>query len=233
MISKESEKVEESKWSTVEVQIKDHLEDYTDDEAFGKLAKNKQNHDALVLANCLYGTRVFVNSKNLTRIKEDGKKKGSLQFSQSIGEFNLDASIIKDAEHNLYDKEEIIGVDSMEYYSLSKDYKLNPIKKPEDFSISSGVTTNVILFDRKQSSEYDEELREKINKMRERGVSTNLSSVMTKSNTEQVKENYRKSQEDEVAALRANNKKEGLSKVSQMKALLAQRKQQVNKRSAE
>eukprot|EP00090_Calanus_glacialis_P018829 TRINITY_DN29148_c0_g1_i1.p1 TRINITY_DN29148_c0_g1~~TRINITY_DN29148_c0_g1_i1.p1 ORF type:complete len:165 (-),score=46.11 TRINITY_DN29148_c0_g1_i1:83-577(-) len=161
------------------------------------------------------------------------RKNTTVQFSQKVGKMDIDALNFQDEEVATEERGGNREANLMEYFALSKDYKLNPIKMPSDFLTLSGVTTDVILFDRKYSSEYDEEVAEKRNKMRESGISTNLSNVMTKENIQKLKENQRKSQEEELITLRSSNKKEGISRISQMKALLAETKRKANEAGTE
>eukprot|EP00092_Neocalanus_flemingeri_P002108 GFUD01002248.1.p1 GENE.GFUD01002248.1~~GFUD01002248.1.p1 ORF type:complete len:359 (-),score=109.63 GFUD01002248.1:67-1143(-) len=289
---------------------KDQNDMYNDDVAFERHAKNKKKHDAVALANSLYGLRCFPHSKehlhlhvkasivdthiepvdahtepvdapvdtvspNVPCVKFDSmtilqttatnntvsentallddqkeentksgtttctlhrnkkrKKHNNIDFAQNIGRFMIDASLLDNIDGNT---EEQIGKDEeIEYFALSKDYVLKPVKNHFDFVTSDakeqenmfGVTTDVLLFDRRLSSEYNEEFTEKRNRMREAGVSTNLSNVMTKENTKRIKEQQRLSQEKEIESLSTSNTNGFISKVAQMKAMIAEKKQQ-------
>ena len=195
----------------------DTIEKYRDDDKFQNLARNKKKHDAFALATSLYGHKHSDHSFRPQKAKEKKIRKNNVHFSETIGQLKTNFS---ESEASTGNKIKNTECDQPEFYSLSKNYELYPVKKPRDFIPISGVTTDVILFDRKESSEYEEEVADKKRVMRERGVSTNLSNVMTKENMQKMKEDRRKTIELELASLRTNRNKERVSKVQKMRKLL-------------
>ena len=219
-----------SRLSSSESNEKDMIKEYDDDAAFAKLAQNKKKHDAVALANILYGSSCSPRSIE-QEPRNQSKKTQQVHFAQDVGRLTIDASLLDNIDGNTGDKEK----DSLiEYVALSKEYVMNPVKNQFDFvslvgkgeQSKFGAMTDVILFDRRQSSEYDEKIGEKRNKMRENGISTNLSNIMTKDNMKEIKEQQRLSQEEEIRSLLSSNKNGQMSKVALMKAIIAENKQQ-------
>ena len=129
---------------------------YDDDESFQRMAKGKgakghgKGHDAKLLAKVLYGKTVSQISEKAIRDKQgnqDEKKKVAehVQFKQTEGKFIIDSTLMKEEEE-----------EESEYMSRSKDYTFQPVKTTLDF-LKSGVQTDVCIFDRRVTSEFDEE----------------------------------------------------------------------------
>merc|ERR1712243_230219 len=128
-----------------------HMWDYyNDDDFFQKMAREKVTHDAELLAKVLYGKEVR-NRKNPLERKnkeENGSKtKGSVKFCQEEGKFSVDKSLLEEVEE-----------EGSTLVSRGKDHSFLPVKELEDFQ--EGVKTDVVVFDRKTSSEYEEERKE-------------------------------------------------------------------------
>ena len=123
---------------------------YNDDDSFQRLARGRGFHDAELLAKVLYGMKQckIQDSKRPAQQPKHLKvhfrqEKGSLSFDNS-----LNVEDCKDQE--------------FEYLWRNKDYSFQPIKDLAEYCDECGdtVQTDIILFDRKISSEYDEEREE-------------------------------------------------------------------------
>merc|ERR1719369_1876140 len=92
----------------------------------------------------------YGGEKNKYRLKKKGdfKKKGNIRFSDDSGAFSVDKSLSGDENE-----------DSV-FLSRSKDYSFLPVKDPSDFRGESLVKTDVVVFDRKTTSEYNVEREE-------------------------------------------------------------------------
>ena len=132
---------------------------YEDDESFQRMAKGKgakghgKGHDAKLLAKVLYGKKVSqISEKAITdkQVNQDEKKKVAehVQFKQTEGKFIINSTLMKEEEE-----------EESEYMSRSKDYTFQPVKTALDF-LKSGVQTDVCIFDRSVTSEFDEEREE-------------------------------------------------------------------------
>ena len=122
--------------------------------AKGKGAKGHgKGHDAKFLEKVLYGRKMSkIIEKSITNnhVNQDEKKKVSehVQFKQTEGTFIIDSTLLKEDDEG-----------ESEYMSRSKDYTFQPVKTTLDF-LKSGVQTDVSIFDRSVTSEFDEEREE-------------------------------------------------------------------------
>ena len=123
---------------------------YNDDECFQRLARGRGFHDADLLAKVLYGKQIKKkdNDKEKNKIKEDKCEKHHVQFRSEVGKMKLDSSILRDDEDE----------DNFDYLWRSQDYSFQPVKILN--SECAGVKTDVILYDRRCSSEFDPEREE-------------------------------------------------------------------------
>ena len=127
------------------------FEVYNDDELFQGMARG--THDAVILATVLYGKqeskkseRPQTNLKNGNKEKKNGRR---VQFRCGEGRFKIDP--------------ELLGEEDGEYMSRSKDNTFQPVKTSLDFVKNdqcSGVQTDVYIFNRSASSEFDTEREE-------------------------------------------------------------------------
>ena len=127
---------------------------YNDDDSFQRLARGRGFHDGQLLAKVLYGKQV----KQQNKIEEENKKHKTVMknkhlkvnFNHEPGDLALDQS--------LGSKEE--NCDDFEYLWRTRDYSFHRVKNCSDFVVESGVRTDVMLFDRRVSSEFDDEHEE-------------------------------------------------------------------------
>jgi len=127
---------------------------YDDDESFQRLARGRGFHDANLLAKVLYGTNGRQSNYNERKNCESSEKivknkKCSVKFQNDIGKFKLDGNILNEDE----DKNDF------DFLWRTKDYSFQPIKNNADYikNEESSVKTDVFIFDRRYSSEYDPE----------------------------------------------------------------------------
>ena len=127
---------------------------YNDDESFQRLARGRGFHDANLLAKVLYGdgkqgkyNKVEENCDINEKIVKD--KKCSVQFRNEIGVFQLDAKLLNEDENE----------NDFDFLWRTKDYSFQPVKDISDFvkNADNAVKTDVLIFDRKCSSEFDPE----------------------------------------------------------------------------
>ena len=126
---------------------------YNDDECFQRLARGRGFHDADLLAKVLYGKQIKKKEENQEdkQIKEEKCKKfvkHNVQFQVEMGKMKLDSTILGEDEKE----------DNFEYLRRSQDYSFQPVKILS--SETDGVKTDVILYDRRCSSEFDPEREE-------------------------------------------------------------------------
>ena len=129
---------------------------YADDESFQRIARGKGFHDAKLLAKVLYGKKGAEKEKEMEK-KEievaERKKVRDVRFKENPGKFEIDPKLIADEE----DSEDAIFV------SRTKDYTFKPVKSVDEFVAaeeSFGAETDVYLFDRSETSEFDVEREE-------------------------------------------------------------------------
>jgi len=129
---------------------------YEDDETFQRMARGKGFHDAAFLAKILYGKKGSKKVEDTVR-KETKEKKSSVhvQFNCKEGKFTVDSSMLGDEDkENDYE---------YEFVSRTTDYTFKPVKTSSDFVNDeelSGVKTDVYIFDRNDTSEFDAEREE-------------------------------------------------------------------------
>eukprot|EP00092_Neocalanus_flemingeri_P076126 GFUD01094379.1.p1 GENE.GFUD01094379.1~~GFUD01094379.1.p1 ORF type:complete len:170 (+),score=47.89 GFUD01094379.1:28-537(+) len=130
---------------------------YDDDQSFQRMAQGRGKHDAMFLAQVLYGkqenkTRNEPPKDNLKNEIELKKTGGHVQFRCEEGKFRIDPALLEQREE-----------EESEYMSRAKDYTFQPVKSCLDFVKNeqcSGVQTDVLIFDRNASSEFDTEREE-------------------------------------------------------------------------
>merc|ERR1719481_1228396 len=132
---------------------------YADDESFQRMARGRGVHDAKLLAKVLYGNKVVKQSNNktkeATKVESDknNKKNKQIQFQEGEGRFVIDSSLLSEDEDG----------EGTEFMARTKDYTFQPVKTSQDFvklEDSTGVRTDVCLFDRNTTSEFDQEREE-------------------------------------------------------------------------
>ena len=129
---------------------------YNDDECFQRLARGRGFHDADLLAKVLYGKQIKKKvdhadqeeKKTLKDRKVDKPDKHNVQFRNTIGKMKLDSTILSGDEKE----------DHFDYLWRSQDYSFQPVKSFT--KESDGVQTDVVLYDRRFSSEFDPEREE-------------------------------------------------------------------------
>jgi hypothetical protein len=155
---------------------------YADDDAFEKMAKAKVTHDGKLLARVLYGKEVKRKQEDVRR-KSSRKTERKIQFCRDFGTLTIDPSLSQPVEG-----EETVLMSRM------PDYSFEAVKEPAAFSTTDGppsrdpsttvnragsrrstvqgpVKTDVVVFDRRHTSEYDaerEELKDNVLSWRER-----------------------------------------------------------------
>ena len=123
---------------------------YNDDECFQRLARGRGFHDADLLAKVLYGKQIKKKEdyEEKKKIKEEKCAKHHVQFRNELGKMRLDSTILSEDENE----------DNFNYLWRSQDYSFQPVKTLS--SESDGVKTDVILYDRRCSSEFDPDREE-------------------------------------------------------------------------
>ena len=121
---------------------------YNDDESFQRLARGRGFHDANLLAKVLYGKKAeALNAQDDNETKNKMlHKKCHVTFNSEVGNCKIDNTFSEPSDT------------SFDYLWRTKDYSFQKVKDIRDYSSpEDGVKTDVILFDRKISSEFDPE----------------------------------------------------------------------------
>ena len=120
---------------------------YENDESFQLMARGKLYHDAKLLAKVLYGkaaSRTKTKESSSLKEKKAERTKDKISFSCEPGTFSVDSSLVEESEET-------------NYVSRTTDYSFQPVKTPLDFNSDGVVKTDVLIYDRKATSEYDED----------------------------------------------------------------------------
>ena len=127
---------------------------YDDDESFQRLARGRGFHDAALLARVLYGKQARLQQEaglaaGKVREAAAGNKKLSVQFRREAGLLTLDATILREDEKEA----------DFDYLWRTRDYSFQPVKdfRSPESEAAAAVRTDVVLYDRKMSSEFDPE----------------------------------------------------------------------------
>ena len=122
---------------------------YEDDDSFQKLAQVRGFHDGLLLARVLYGQGAEGGQE---RRREGNNKTKSgvktVRFRREEGRLTIDAAFRRQSETE----------GEIDYQWRCQDYSYKPLKKITDYmNTEEGVKTDVIIFNREDSSEFDPE----------------------------------------------------------------------------
>ena len=117
---------------------------------------------------------------------QNGKISKNIQFSENIGELTVSNSF-----------ENVSSDPNLGYVYYDKAHEIQMVKQPKDFQ----VNTDVKLFDRKLSSMYDENIEKNRELLIASGVTTNMSSLNTKENREEINLAKLKQRSDEVSEI--------------------------------
>ena len=126
---------------------------YEDDESFQRMARGKGVHDAKLLARVLYGKTSVRENEVGPKVKRKRQSDDHVHFKLGEGKFEVDSKLLQ-KEDNC---EETV------FMSRGKDYTFKPVKECSDFrddGICECVQTDIFLFDRSDTSEYDTEKEE-------------------------------------------------------------------------
>ena len=133
---------------------------YDDDESFQRMARGRGVHDAKLLARVLYGKKTAKKSEKSIKVpteenKNKGDRKGKhIQFKEVEGRFLIDSSLMSEEDEDDAD---------IEFLARTRDYTFQPVKTSQDFLKEDdvgGVMTDVCVFDRNTTSEFDKDREE-------------------------------------------------------------------------
>ena len=124
---------------------------YEDDDSFQKLAQVRGFHDGILLARVLYGKQaVRDNQERREETNKERAKAKNVQFRREEGRVVIDPAFRTSTQSLETESQEF------DYLWRCQDYSYKPVKKISEYmETEEGVKTDVIIFNREDSSEFD------------------------------------------------------------------------------